>query len=53
MWSTCAADFRDRLGVGRKLAIQFWNILTALALRVVVEMIIYWRRIIISGKIRK
>ncbi len=53
MWFNLAADFRDRLGVGRKLAIQILDILTALALRVVVEMIIYCATIIISGKIRK
>lgn len=37
--STCAADFRDRLNVGRKLAIQITGISTASGLRVVVAMI--------------
>lgn len=36
--STCAADFRDRLNVGRKLAIQITGISTASGLRVVVAM---------------
>ncbi len=29
--STCAADFRDTLNVGRKLAIQIWSISIGLA----------------------
>lgn len=39
--STCAADFRDRLGLGENWRFKSWNILTALALRGVAEMIIY------------
>ena len=39
--STSAADFRDRLGVGRKLATKFWSFLIAAASLAAVETIIY------------
>ncbi len=40
--STCAADFRDRLNVGRKLAIQILEYFDRLDLHDVVGMIIYY-----------
>lgn len=39
--STCAADFRDRLGVGRKLAIQILEYFDRIGFTRRREMIIY------------